>query len=370
MKRILIIDDAEYILEATSTLLSFEGFEVFTASDGAKGVDCAINLRPDMILCDVSMPEMDGYEVLKKIREHSNTKIIPFIFLTAFADKSNLRAGMESGADDYLSKPFTRDELLSAIEAQFKKSLIIEEKFQEKVDEINRNITYSLPHEFRTVLNQVAGNAKYINNNFDTIEPDDLKELSNDILISVQRLNKITENYLIYTKIESFASSLEKRKQLRNFYTDEPGIIVSDIAQSIATEYSRTDDLIIGQSVSDVKVEMSSDSFYKILSELIDNAFKFSNSGDKVTIEMKYDCDHFFVVLKDEGRGMTNEQVLDVGAYMQFERKMYEQQGVGLGLVLSKKLIELHDGIFSIFSQTGIGTEIKISLTASMNFKK
>jgi two-component system, sensor histidine kinase and response regulator len=367
MKRILIIDDADYILEATSTLLRFEGFEVYTASDGAKGIESAINLRPDMILCDVSMPVMDGYGVLKKIRENSATKIIPFIFLTAFSDKSNHRAGMESGADDYLFKPFTRDELLSAIEAQFKKSSIIEEKFQEKVDEINRNITYSLPHEFRTVLNQVKGSAKYINNNYEVIQPDDLKELSNDILLSVQRLNKITENYLIYTKIESFASSLEKRKQLRNFVTDEPGIIVTDIAQSIAVEYSRVEDLIMGKTLSDVKVEMSSDSFYKIISELIDNAFKFSNVGDKVTIDLSYDSELFFMMLKDEGRGMTNEQVLDVGAYMQFERKMYEQQGVGLGLVLSKKLIELHDGIFSIFSQSGKGTEIKISLPASMN---
>lgn len=121
MKKILVIDDAEFILESTSTLLSFEGYEVITASDGEEGVAAALDKRPDLILCDIQMPRLDGYGVIEKIRSTDHTQSIPFIFLTAYTEKQNMRMGMEKGADDFLVKPFTRDELLAAIDSQWKK---------------------------------------------------------------------------------------------------------------------------------------------------------------------------------------------------------------------------------------------------------
>ncbi|HOM04911.1 MAG TPA: response regulator, partial [Candidatus Kapabacteria bacterium] len=110
MQKILIIDDAEFILESTSTLLRFEGYEVYTASDGKTGIQTALEVKPDLILCDISMPGIDGFQVLSKIRETPEIATVPFIFLTAFTEKQNMRLGMEKGADDYLVKPYTRDE--------------------------------------------------------------------------------------------------------------------------------------------------------------------------------------------------------------------------------------------------------------------
>ena len=104
MKTILVIDDAEFILESASTLLMFEGYKVFTASDGVEGVEIAMKEKPDLILCDISMPKLDGYGVLDQLRANPSTATIPFIFLTAFTEKSNMRTGMEKGADDFLIK--------------------------------------------------------------------------------------------------------------------------------------------------------------------------------------------------------------------------------------------------------------------------
>jgi len=362
MKKILVVDDAEFILESTSTLLKFEGYQVFTANDGKSGIDAALKIKPDLILCDISMPGMDGYEVITHLRAKTDTATIPFIFLTAFTEKQNMRDGMERGADDYLVKPYTRDELIAAIEAQWKKNKNIERHVQEKIEEVGRNINYALPHEFRTVLNQVVGSAKYLIHNSNDIQSDEILELSEDIISSAQRLMKITENFLIYIKIESFASNPDKRKQLRNSRTDEPAAMLVDIANMLAAKYNRYDDIDIEGAIENITIEMSTESFHKIVDELIDNAFKFSNPNTKISINIRSEGNKLFLSITDLGRGMSQEQISNIGAYKQFERQMYEQQGVGLGLVIAKRLIELHDGVFIINSVEGQGTTVSFTL--------
>ncbi|MCS7302481.1 MAG: response regulator, partial [Candidatus Kapabacteria bacterium] len=146
-RTILLIDDSDYIIDGTASLLRFEGYTVLTATNGKDGLMLAKQYHPDLIICDVSMPEMDGYTVLRHIREDPETASLRFMFLTARAEKSDMRAGMDIGADDYLVKPFSIEELLSAIEAQWKKSAVL----QRGIEEIKLNVTYALPHEFRTV---------------------------------------------------------------------------------------------------------------------------------------------------------------------------------------------------------------------------
>lgn len=362
MKKILVIDDADFILESTSTLLRFEGYNVITASNGRIGVEVAKEDKPDLILCDISMPELDGYGVLDELRGNPETTTTPFIFLTAFTEKQNMRIGMEKGADDFLVKPFTREELIAAIEAQWKKTNLFSEKVDEKFEEFGRNITNALPHEFRTVLNQVIGSAKFLQSNRNNVTSEEISELSEDIISSSQRLIKITENYLVYAKIESFKSNKSKRRQLRNNITDEPAAVLMDAAYHIAGKYGRSDDLeIIGEADS-ISIEIASESYHKILEELFDNAFKFSDKGTKVEVDVSAIGSNFNIAIKDHGRGMTEDQIKSVGAYKQFERTVYEQQGVGLGLSIAKKLVDIHDGMFQIISKVDKGTKITFSL--------
>lgn len=362
MKKILVIDDAEFILESTTTLLQFEGYDVITAPNGKIGFEKAVSVKPDLILCDISMPELDGYEVLDKVRSHSETLTTPFIFLTAFTEKKNMRLGMEKGADDYLVKPFNREELIAAINSQWKKTSHLERQLQNKVDEVGMSVTNTLPHEFRTVLNQVIGSAKYMNENHSSIVSSEIKELSEDILESSRRLLKITENYLIYTRIEFYSYNPEKRRSLRAFHTPEPAAMMHDIAEFIASKYSRDQDLIFNNEVNGLTIEISSESFHKIVDELIDNAMSFSEKGSEIIINSEKKNNYFIVSIKDNGRGMSEEQLKGIGALVQFQRNIYEQQGIGLGLAIAKKLVELHDGKFKINSKENEGTEIYFTL--------
>ena len=118
VKRILIIEDETPLRESLVEMLNFEAFEAFEAEDGLQGVALARKHRPDLVICDIAMPVLDGYGVLEQLRQDETTAHIPVLFLTARADKEAIRHGLEIGAVDYITKPFTFSELLDAIHAQ------------------------------------------------------------------------------------------------------------------------------------------------------------------------------------------------------------------------------------------------------------
>ncbi len=146
MKKILVIEDEAQTLENLTLMLEMEGFKPLSASNGRAGVAVAKRELPDVILCDVSMPEMDGYGVLESLRADSTTVSIPFIFLTAKGDKKDLRTGMNLGADDYLTKPASADEVLSAINARLDRHSEKEQAAMAKV-ELKPNFDSAKPLE-------------------------------------------------------------------------------------------------------------------------------------------------------------------------------------------------------------------------------
>ncbi|HMO61701.1 MAG TPA: response regulator [Ferruginibacter sp.] len=130
MKHLLLIEDNDEIRENTAEILELAGYKVSTAPNGKTGVELALNNRPDLIVCDVMMPVLDGYGVLHLLNKNPELKGIPFIFLTAKSERSDFRKGMEMGADDYVTKPFTDIELLTAIESRLKKTEMLKSNFE------------------------------------------------------------------------------------------------------------------------------------------------------------------------------------------------------------------------------------------------
>ena len=126
--KILLIEDDMTVRENTAEILELSDYEVQTASDGLKGIEAAKSFKPDIIICDIMMPELDGYGVLKNLSKSPETQTIPFIFLSAKTDHKDIRKGMDMGADDYLTKPFEEEELLSAIESRLAKTSILHQR--------------------------------------------------------------------------------------------------------------------------------------------------------------------------------------------------------------------------------------------------
>jgi len=145
MKKILIIEDQPQMRRNLATILEMEGFEILSAENGRRGVELASASKPDLIICDVMMPELDGYGVLKALRAEKATATVPFIFLTAKGEKSDHREGMNSGADDYLAKPVARDNLLAAVKARLERQHSHEQRLRDEVGKGGFNPNFESP---------------------------------------------------------------------------------------------------------------------------------------------------------------------------------------------------------------------------------
>lgn len=137
MKKVLIIEDNEDVRETTADILELANYKVITAEDGKIGVKMAQKNEPDIILCDIMMPELNGYGVLQILSKNPKTASIPFVFLTAKSEKADMRKGMNLGADDYLTKPFEENELLDVLECRLKKNDFLKKEFAKNIEGIN-----------------------------------------------------------------------------------------------------------------------------------------------------------------------------------------------------------------------------------------
>jgi len=137
MKKVLLIEDNQDVRENTAEILSLENYDITTAENGKIGVEKAFKLLPDLIICDIMMPELDGYSVFEALRVNAKTAGIPFIFLTAKSEKADMRKGMNLGADDYLTKPFEAVDLLDAIECRLQKNSFLKRQFSKNMQGVN-----------------------------------------------------------------------------------------------------------------------------------------------------------------------------------------------------------------------------------------
>lgn len=360
MAKILVIEDEESIRENILDLLEAENFEGIGAINGKVGIKLANEQIPDLILCDMMMPEVDGHGVLKALRSEPLTATIPFIFLTAKADKSDIRTGMELGADDYITKPCTPQELLKAIAIRLEKQKTISRQSQKTLDELRTNISMSLPHELRTPLNAIMGFSELILSEYHVLKESDILEMIGQIQTSGHRLYRLIQNFLLYAELEIAATNPELLKEMRNSEFSCVKSLLTQKALQQAKHANRTDDLQL--NLHDSSVAIDSVRLAKIVEELLDNAFKFSLEGTPVVLSTLVENQTFILSVKDQGRGMTADQIAQLEAYRQFDRKIYQQAGLGLGLAIVQRLAELHGGKFKIESWPQQETIVCVSL--------
>ncbi len=359
---ILIIEDEDHIREIIQDVLSLESFHTVTAENGRIGLQLAKEYQPDLILCDIMMPELDGYGVLQALRQHEATASIPLIFLTARASRSDLRRGMELGADDYLTKPFMPNELLSAVNTQLRKKATVEQQAQNRLEELCNSIALALPHELHTPLNGIISASDLLIQDISQMDAAEVMEMLRTIHSSAKRLYRLTQNFLLYSDLELVASVPQRMEaQRRASASSHSKTTIAAIAHQKAQQFQRERDLQL--SLEDAIVHISDVKLTKILDELLDNAFKFSDANTPIQVISKLHGDDFLTLyIVDRGRGMTSDQIHRLGAYMQFERDLYEQQGSGLGLVIAKRLAEIHGGGLTIESIPNQQTTVCVTL--------
>lgn len=252
-KTILVIEDNNEIRENTAEILQLSGFNVLTAGNGRMGVDIAIKEKPSLVICDIMMPELDGYGVLHLLRKNPETEAVPFIFLTAKTERSDFRKGMEMGADDYITKPFDDSELLSAVEARLKKSAVLEQKYP----------------------STVTGLAQFIKDVNELGMPSKVSEVY-EVNTYDKKLTLFTEGkrprflyYLVKGKVKGYKNHEDGKEYITNLYSDGDFIGYTSLIED-----SLYDETAVVMDTAEI-VQIPKDDFIKMIYSDISIAAKF-----------------------------------------------------------------------------------------------
>jgi two-component system, sensor histidine kinase and response regulator len=246
------------------------------------------------------------------------------------------------------------------VDARLKKAKTVREEAERKLADLRDNISMMLPHELRTPLNGILAYGEILVADAETISPKDIAEMGQVIYDSGRRLERLVENFLIYAQLELLNSDPQNLHSLLRKQTPSPVPIIEQRAREQAVLARRPQDLEL--QLANVPAPISDEYLTKIVEELLQNAFKFSSANSIVRVVFSDSENSVLLSVSDNGRGFSTEHITKVGAYMQFDRKLHEQQGLGLGLTIVRRLTELHGGTLAIQSHKGAGTTVTVKL--------
>jgi len=357
--KLLVIDDEEWLREMVRMALTDRGYLVLEAADGATGIEMARRELPDLVLCDVRMERVDGYLALARLREDPKTAGIPFILMTGMADAEGMRHGMELGADDYLPKPFTLDALFAAVEARLKKARLAREQAEASLTALRDNISLMLPHEMLTPLNGMLPYAELLETAADSLSPAEIAEMGGTIKASTLRLLGLVNHFLTYVRLEIAAADPAQAAALRAATLPDAEAVIGGQARQVAQAAGREADLRL--KLVPATLPMTAGHLATLVHECVENAAKFSPPGTAIEVALHLDeIGRPRLSITDGGAGLTPEQIASIGAYMQFGRRTREQQGAGLGLIIARRICELHGARLEISSEPGKGAEVRV----------
>ncbi len=362
MVKIAVIEDEVIVRETIIERLTEAGYHVVSAENGLLGIDLIREQQPDVVLCDIMMPNLGGFGVLEYIRKDPATSLIPFIFLSALSDKTDLRKGMLSGADDYLTKPFTKEELLNAVKVRLHKRENFEQSMRSTLDQFRHSLSRSMPHEFLTPLNSILGLSNLLRENRGDFNEEEVSEMLGNIHQSGQRLLRLVQNYLRFAELESMRQDEQWREAITDDQFASPRKSAGETVAYVAAQTKREKDITL--EVDEAPLRMPARDFEKIVEELADNACKFSLDGTRIEITGRHIDGFYELTVMDHGRGMSPQHVQAVGAYRQFDRTAFEQRGIGLGLAIVHVIADLYGGTVRIDSEQGKYTSVTVLIPA------
>lgn len=358
MSKILVIDDDFGLRRTLETALKLFGYEVSVVETGKDGIDRVREWRPDLVLCDVNMPGMDGREVLKILRNDPNLTNLQIVLMTGDQLANPQREGMNLGADDYLPKPFEIAQLKTCVEARFRRAKTYRRLEEGMIRRHSELFGSTLPHEFMTPLNGILGFAEILKQDFEKIPREESLHMLSDIEICARRLYRTLTNYITLVTIEN-ASTETAPSQESVIEPEQAMQAISATAQLIAEKEQRSYDLEL--EVEPLKARCNDADLRRIVEHLVENAFGYSLANTRIKVSYKLNQGRPTLTVADQGRGMTADQVAQIGLFMQFERKRFEQQGLGIGLSIVKRLIERHRAELRVDSVPNQGTTIAVA---------
>ncbi|HKJ34594.1 MAG TPA: hybrid sensor histidine kinase/response regulator [Balneolales bacterium] len=375
---ILIVDDTQHNVQVLSQLIRVAGYRVIAAFNGKDALDLASKRKPDLVLLDILMPEMDGFQVCELFKKNNDLKNIPIIFLSALSDAESKIKGFKVGGIDYITKPFHREEVLARIdlhltlqklEEERKKNIKELENREKNLKSLNRakdEVMRIVSHDIRNPLTGIIGVANMIQNQ-DDLSKGELRGMMEMIEQSSQELLKLVNDVLEADFVESGGFNLNLEK------VDITHIVSKTVELHRPSAYSKSIDLFVNIQNEIPPVQIDVQKMNQILGNLISNALKYTPLGGQIEVGVGYCSKNqngqgdLTISVTDNGIGISENDIPILFERYNKNRRpgIHGEKGTGLGLNIVKRFVEMHDGNIEVHSSKGEGTEFKITLPAN-----
>jgi len=361
---ILIVEDDDDLRASVESVLTDRFYRVYAAPDGKAAMKMLQrgDWKPDLIVSDIMMPNMDGYEFFEAVHEHAELRSIPFIFLTALVSKADVQVGRRLGVDDYLVKPFEPDEFILAIENKIRRSQEMRQHAASELDDARRTMVQLLSHELRTPLMYMSGGVQLLAEEVAKLPLNETAQMSLGLVENgTTRLTRLVEEMIIYSQLaaghlhvqlETSGAPAELNECVRGAIADlQPKIREKRIQVHVTLPDESLYIFGIGEMIG-----MS-------FGEVIRNAVAFSYDDGSIWVELVAVDAHATLRVTDQGCGIRAEDLSSVFKILtQSNRAKMEQQGAGMGLPIVKRVVEAHRGSVELESEEGRGTVVTIML--------
>ncbi len=365
-KQILVVEDHAPLRAAIQMLLEREGYRVTTAADGNDGILAMTAVLPDLIVADIGMPGMNGYEFYESVRAKPAWNTIPFVFLTARAEREDILKGKSLGAEEYLTKPLDPEELLVVVRARLARSESIRVNMEAELDVLKSHIVAALSHELRTPLTWIMAYTELVVQYVRDLPPEQLQEFLSHVMEGGERITRLADDLLLLIRLDEgqLAQNFQQVAEVRN----DLRAILDDAVLPYEKRCSERD-LTLRLEVDEhlPAVRINEEIFIDALGRLVDNAIKFTREpGKAVTVQARAVEEGVEIRVIDEGTGIASEEVPHLfQRFRQIDRDKVEQQGVGLGLAIAQGLARLHGGEIEAESVLGVGSTFTMRLPAA-----
>lgn len=359
---ILIVDDLAENLSILGNILRIEGYQLAIANNGKQAINIAASRKPELILLDVAMPEMDGLTACRELKSREETKDIPVIFLTARTDTDDVIKGFEAGAVDYILKPFKATELLARVSTQIEvkqsRDLIVKQKAELAALLATKDKLFSIvSHDLRSPFAGLLTLATMLVEDFENYSKDEIFESVSLIRNTSDHLHSLIQNLLNWAKLQTHKLSFSPSK----LHLTQEVMKTTDVLKLNSSKKNITIHQQIDQNIF---VLADADMLRIILHNLLVNAIKFSFKGGKITIGASQEGNVVTISVKDEGMGMPPEKVQEIFAHGRTSSTSGtdNEPGSGLGLILCKEMVESMQGRLGLESAPGKGSTFWITL--------
>lgn len=361
-KLCLIVDDNPSNVQVIGELLRAEGYDIAVALNGSKAISIAQNANPDIILLDIMMPDMDGYETCKRLKEDMRTRDIPVIFITAKVSAEDIVSGFDHGAVDYITKPFNFSELLARVETHVKLKRLREKVELDKVrlEKLGRDKNEFLgiaAHDLKNPIFSISMIAKVLLED-ESLSHEDIKIFATDILKSTDKVLDLISTFLDINALEE--------GKMKMFVESMPiHLILEQSIDNYKSAAEAKDIEIIYEKISeDTNALADERAISQIFDNLISNAIKYSPLGKKVFIRIMNRNHMLRVEVQDQGQGIKEaEMPLLFGKFVKLSaRPTAGEHSTGLGLSIAKQFAKEMDGNIYCESTPGDGATFIVEL--------